>query len=169
MHRIEIKLKKNNYFYLFLSLVIFSLTSLLFAYFTQYILGYQPCPLCLYQRIPYFFLITISLITIIYKKLSKLGLILIILTIFSSILISGYHSGIERKIFTPLEICTTTQIEKNISNIDYLEFINKQKASSCSEVQFKIFYLSMADYNFIINIFVIYLLLRLIYKKDNHE
>ena len=75
MHRIEIKLKKNNYFYLFLSLVIFSLTSLLFAYFTQYILGYQPCPLCLYQRIPYFFLITISLITIIYKKLSKLGLI----------------------------------------------------------------------------------------------
>ena len=44
------KLDKNN----ILLLVLFvSIVALLSAYFIQYVLGHQPCNLCLIERIPY--------------------------------------------------------------------------------------------------------------------
>jgi disulfide bond formation protein DsbB len=136
---------------------VFAVISLGFAYFTQFVLGFEPCPLCLYQRIPYFFIIVISIIAITYKKIYKLGLILIVLAILSSILISGYHVGVERKIFSPPETCqNTNQIKENLNLEDYLKFIDNKQAISCVEPQFTIFGLSMADYNFLINLFILY-------------
>ena len=50
------------------SILAFSFLSLAIAYFIQYILGHEPCNLCLIERIPYLAsLILISLIFIINK------------------------------------------------------------------------------------------------------
>ena len=34
-------------------ILLFSVFALIFAYFIQYVLGHQPCNLCLIERIPY--------------------------------------------------------------------------------------------------------------------
>ena len=44
-------LSKKN---LFISIFLISLIALISAYFIEYILGHQPCSLCLYERIPFF-------------------------------------------------------------------------------------------------------------------
>ena len=45
-----------------------SLFALISAYFIEYILGYQPCNLCLIERIPYISVIIIITICLFFKK-----------------------------------------------------------------------------------------------------
>ena len=51
-----------------------SVFALVFAYFVEYVLGYQPCNLCLIERIPY--LLALIIIIINYKFNSKLIVVL---------------------------------------------------------------------------------------------
>ena len=62
-------------FYLFV--LIYSLIAIFFALYVEHILQYQPCKLCLYQRIPYLVAIFISFAGYSYFKNEKI-LILII-------------------------------------------------------------------------------------------
>ena len=58
----------NNNKLILNSVLAFSILSLAIAYFIQYVLGHEPCNLCLIERIPYLVsLILISLIFIINK------------------------------------------------------------------------------------------------------
>ena len=91
----NIFLNKKN-FYLFI--LFYSLSAIFFALYIEYILGYKPCKLCIYQRIPYIISIFISFVGYNYFKNDKI-LFLIIITFFLSVLISGYHYGIENNIF----------------------------------------------------------------------
>jgi disulfide bond formation protein DsbB len=164
----QFRIQENNYRLLFISIILFGSVSLLVAYFTEFVLGYKPCPLCLYQRVPYFVIIFISILSIVYKKIYKIGLIILICSIVSSIIISGYHSGVEKKIFHPLETCLKKiPLEKEVDADSYLDFIDSQESVSCTEAPFKILGLSMADYNFLINILVIYIFIMAL-KKSNH-
>ena len=56
-------LNLKNKFYLKI-IFLFSLIAIISAYFIEYILGHQPCNLCLLERIPY--VINIVLITLIF-------------------------------------------------------------------------------------------------------
>ena len=47
---------------LFLTIFLISFIALISAYFIEYVLGYQPCNLCLYERVPYFLAILILLV-----------------------------------------------------------------------------------------------------------
>ena len=56
-----IKLKKDNYLQILLFLCFIVLTT---AYIIQYVLGFQPCSLCIIERIPYALAIIIILLII---------------------------------------------------------------------------------------------------------
>jgi disulfide bond formation protein DsbB len=159
------KLRERSFFWLFIIYASFAIGCLLSAYFVEYILGYKPCALCLYQRVPYFLIIVISLISVTFKRPYKIGSALLLISIFSSIVISGYHSGVERKIFNELDSCKKDYLEPTMRVEDYLNFINKKEAVSCSDIPFKILGLSMANYNFIINIFMLYFVVNIIFNK----
>ena len=45
-------------------LLVFSVFSILFAFYVEYVLGHKPCNLCLLQRLPY--ILTIILITFLF-------------------------------------------------------------------------------------------------------
>ena len=62
------KLSKNNILLLVLFVSIFALLS---AYFIQYVLGHQPCNLCLIERIPYALSIIIIFLLINLNNLKK--------------------------------------------------------------------------------------------------
>ena len=52
------------------SILAFSFLSLAIAYFIQYVLGHEPCNLCLIERIPYLASLILISITVSYTHLT---------------------------------------------------------------------------------------------------
>ena len=154
-------------FYLKLILII-SLLSLISAYFIEYILGYQPCNLCLIERIPYVLFVFLIIINFILKINQQfLILLLIIISVFS-IAISIYHFGIEQDFFEESAICSLKREVEIISKEELLKQLN-EITISCKDVTFKIFGFSLTTINIIINLFIIALLLKLFKKYDKFK
>ena len=121
------------------------------AYFIEYILGYQPCNLCLYERIPYFLAILILLANFKYNKLEKYFILFLIIIFFIATLLSLYHLGIEQGLIEESLLCN---LEKGTNIIDKNEILKQlqQKNISCKDVAFKIFGLSLTSFNIIISL-----------------
>ena len=157
----NIFLKRKN-FYLFI--LFYSLIAIFFALYTEYILGYKPCKLCLYQRIPYIMAIFISFIGYNYFKNDKI-LILIIVIFLISVLVSGYHFGIENNIFEEFSGCAVNSLEI-VNKTELLKSLN-DKVISCKDVDFKLFGISLAGINLLFSLlFFIYSLKTLFYEKN---
>ena len=156
----NILLKKKN-FYLFI--LFYSLLAIFFALYIEYILGYEACNLCLYQRIPFLVAIFVSFIGYNYSKNDKI-LILIIIIFSISFFISGYHYGIENNIFDEFSGCVNNSL--NITNkVELLKSLNNN-IPSCKDVNFKLFGISLAGINFLLSLLiVIYSLRTLFYEK----
>ena len=75
--------KKN----LFLAIFLISFIALMSAYFIEYVLGYQPCNLCLYERTPYFLAILILLANFKYNNLEKYFIQFLIIIFFIATLL----------------------------------------------------------------------------------
>ena len=157
----NILLNKKN-FYLFV--LFYSLLAIFFALYVEHVLGYKPCKLCLYQRIPYIVSIFISFVGYNYFKNDKI-LILIVVIFSISVLISGYHYGIENNIFEEFSGCTASTLEI-IDKSELLKSLN-DNVPSCKDVNFKLFGISLAGINFLLSLLiVIYSLKILIYEKN---
>ena len=157
----NIFLNKKN-FYLFI--LFYSLSAIFFALYIEYVLGYEPCKLCIYQRIPYIISIFISFIGYNYFKNDKI-LFLIIITFLLSVLISGYHYGIENNIFEEFSGCTSNSL-KIVDKAEILNSLNESVAS-CKDAIFKLYGISLAGINFILSLLIIiYSLITLFYEKN---
>jgi len=157
----NIFLKKKN-FYLFI--LFYSLFAIFFALYVEYILQYKPCKLCIYQRVPYIIAIFISFVGYNYYKNDKI-LILIVIIFLISVLISGYHYGIEKNIFEEFSGCTSNTLEI----IDKSELLKslKENVPNCKDVNFKLFGISLAGINLLLSLLiVVYSLRTLIYEKN---
>ncbi|MDC3162862.1 disulfide bond formation protein B [Candidatus Pelagibacter sp.] len=141
-------LSKKN---LFIAIFLISLVALISAYFIEYILGYQPCDLCLYERIPYLLAILILLINYKYNKLEKYLIILLAINFSIATVLSLYHLGIEQGFIQESLLC---DLEKRADIIDKDEILKQlqQKSVSCKDVTFKIFGLSLTSFNIIISL-----------------
>ena len=143
-------------------IIIFSLSffSLIAALYVEYILGFKPCILCVYQRIPYAIAILISLSAFLIGYRNKL-LIILGLTFLAGILLSGYHVSIEKGIIEPLFSCTDENI-KALEKEEILKSLNNIQPD-CKDVDFSIFGVSLATLNFIIS-FVLTIVIVYIFK-----
>ena len=143
-------------------IIIFSLSffSLIAALYVEYILGFKPCILCIYQRIPYAIAILISLIAFLIGNRNIL-LIILGLTFLAGILLSGYHVSIEKGIIEPLFSCTGENIEA-LEKDEILKSLNNIQPD-CKDVDFSIFGVSLATLNFIIS-FVLTIVIVYIFK-----
>jgi disulfide bond formation protein DsbB len=87
------------------AVLIFSVFALITAYFIQYILGHEPCNLCLIERVPYFAGVILITLIFIFNKYEKFfSLIVGLFFIFGSI-VSFYHFGIEQGFFSESLVC----------------------------------------------------------------
>ena len=148
-------------------ILLFSVFSLIAAYFIQYVLKHQPCNLCLIERIPYFFSIIIISIFLFTKKFEKLSLIILSLIFFSATLIASYHYGIEQGFFKESLVCDLNSGNNNLSKEALLNQL-KEMPMSCKDVTFKIFGLSLATFNIFINLILCFIttILFLTYEKN---
>ena len=141
-----------------------SLLSLLVALYIEFFLDYQPCKLCIYQRVPYLIAIFITFLGFSYSK-NLLWLYVLLLIFFSSFLLSGYHVGIEQEIFKEFSGCTADSLEV-IDKNELLKILNSE-INSCKNVNFKIFGLSLATINFLLSFVIFILILKVIKNEKN--
>ena len=146
--------KINTYFKI---IFFISFISLISAFFIEYVLGHQPCNLCLIERIPYGLSIVLIILNFFQKKFEKFTVLLLILIFSFSLLISLYHFGIEQGFFEESSVCGL----KNASEIISKEELLKQlqvKNISCKDVTFRIFGFSLTAINILINLILVILL-----------
>ena len=145
----------------YLNLIFFiSSISLISAFFIEYVLGHQPCNLCLIQRAPYGLGIILIILNYFTKKNEKFIILLLILIFSFSFLISFYHFGIEQGFFEESSVCTM----KNTSNIISKEELLKQlqvRTVSCVDVTFRIFGFSLTTFNILISLILVIFLTKI--------
>ena len=156
-------LSKKN---LFTGIFLISFIALISAYFIEYILGHQPCNLCLYERIPYFLAILIVLINYKYNKLEKYIILSLAIIFLIATILSLYHLGIEQGFIQESLLC---DLEKGANILDKDEILKQlqQKNISCKDVTFQIFGLSLTSYNIIISILLTITLIRFYFGYEN--
>ena len=132
----------------FIIIFITSFFSLTVALYVEYILGFKPCILCIYQRIPYAIALLVSLIAF-FNGNKKTLLVILGLTFVASFLLSGYHVGIEKGIIEPIFSCTGDNINA-LEKEEILKSLNNIQPD-CRDVDFSLFGISLATLNFIIS------------------
>ena len=136
-------------FKIFYSLIILlSLSSICYAFFVEYILGYKPCILCKYQRAPYILALIIGLIGFV-KPSNKRVIFFIFLTFLISMTLSGYHVGIEQELYQSIFNCSDDNLSilEEGKLLESLSVINPD----CRNVNFAIFGVSLATINFVLS------------------
>ena len=137
-----------------------SLISIIFAYFIEYILGHQPCNLCLIERIPYGLSIVLIIANYIFKKNEKFLILLLILIFTFSFIISVYHYGVEQGFFKESAICGLKNAAEIISKKELLKQL-QENTISCKDVTFRIIGFSLTTINVAISLFLVILLTKI--------
>ena len=148
-------------------ILVFCIFAILAAYFVQYVLGHEPCNLCLIERIPYFFSIIIISINLFYQKFEKITLIILSLIFFTATLLSFYHFGIEQGFIKESLVCDLNGLSNELSKEALLDELKKMPVS-CKDVTFKVFGLSLATFNFFISLIISVITMKLFlnYEKN---
>ena len=154
-------------FYLKLILII-SLVSIVSAYFIEYILGYQPCNLCLIERIPYGISIILITLNYFFKKNEKFIILLLIITFCFSFAVSVYHLGIEQGLFEESAVCGLKNATGIISKEEILKQL-QEKSVSCKDVTFRIFGLSLTSINILLSLILITLLTKIFISYEKNK
>ena len=132
-------------------ILLFSIFALIAAYFIQYVLGHEPCNLCLIERIPYILTIIIISLSFVFKKYEKFFLILLSLVFIIATIVSFYHFGIEQGFIKESLVCDLSNKNSILTTEELLNELTK-KTISCKEVTFKILGLSLATINTVISL-----------------
>ena len=130
-----------------------SIIALVSAFFIEYILGHQPCNLCILERIPYLLAIIVVLLNYKFIQFEKFFILLLAIIFLAGTILSLYHLGIEWGFIEESLVCDL----KNGSNLLSKEEILKQlqeKSVSCKDVTFKILGLSLTSYNILISLLI---------------
>ena len=139
---------------LFLNLILYvSFVALLSAFFIEYILGHQPCNLCILERIPYVIAIVIILLNYKFSQFEKIFLVLLVIVFLTATILSVYHFGIEQGFIEESLVCDLKNGSEATSKEEILKQLQEQKVS-CKDVTFKIFGLSLTTYNIVISILI---------------
>jgi disulfide bond formation protein DsbB len=149
-------------------ILLFSIFALLTAYFIQYVLGHQPCNLCLIERVPYILTIIIITLTLIFKKFEKICLIILALVFVSAMFISIYHVGIEQGFINESLVCDLKNKSGSSTTEGLLKEL-KEKTISCKDVTFKIFGLSLATINSIISLILSIITTKIFFNYEKNK
>lgn len=131
------------------------------AYGSQYIGGLSPCAMCWWQRYAHFVAIGLAVAAFVLPG-KRLWVALAGLAILASGLIGGYHAGVEYGWFKGLTECTSLV---SFGGGDPLAAILNAPIIRCDVVQWKIFGISLAGFNFIFSVLGVGLVFGLLRKK----
>ena len=153
----------------YLKIILFiSLFSLISAFFIEYILGHQPCNLCLIQRIPYGLSIILIIFNFFLRKNIQFIILLLILIFSFSLILSFYHFGIEQGFFEESAVCGVKDASNIISKEELLKQL-QEKTVSCKDVTFKILGFSLTTINILISLILVFLLTKIFNNYEKYK
>jgi disulfide bond formation protein DsbB len=144
---------------LFKLLAPLALAPLIVAYGAQYY-GMEPCQLCIYQRLPYWIISIVCIASVFFdNKLKFCGYLLIMLSLICSVLLAGFHFGVEHRWIAYHSSCTFSQAN---SLAEYKQIIASAALVACDVPTAFFLNISMAGWNLVYSVslmlFYIYLL-----------
>ena len=148
---------------IFYGIFFFSIISTLFAFYLQYVLGHAPCKLCIYQRVPYYLIIAIGLINLLFNKYLKFSLFLISILLLSELLISGYHT-LSTFGFVEYTGCESATLPTDINQLKEA-LLNDSLVVTCSNANLKFFGIPLSFYNTLFSAFFLLIIIINAYKK----
>ena len=158
--------QKNNIILIIIFFII--LLSIISALIIEHVLGHQPCNLCLYERIPYFFSALLMIKIFFFKKYEKITLLILFLVFISSSLLAFYHFGIEQGFFNESFVCNVENQSKILSKEQLLTELY-QNVVHCKDVTFRILGLSLAAINTILSIVLSIIFLKLFFNYGSNS
>ena len=126
------------------------------AWFFQLVLGVLPCPLCLYERIPYYVGIPLAIILAFLgtdprrSTLARLLLLLLAAIFIFATGLGAYHAGMEWGFWQGPTSCSGAQLPRNSG--DLLSAMNRTQVVPCDKVQWSFLGISLAGYNALISV-----------------
>ena len=144
---------KNSKNLLIKFIFLVSIIALVSAFFIEYILGHQPCNLCILERIPYLLAIIVVLLNYKFIQFEKFFILLLIIIFFAGTILSIYHLGIEQSFIEESLVCDLKSGSNLLSKEEILKQL-QEKSISCKDVTFKIFGLSLTSYNILISLLI---------------
>jgi len=115
------------------------------AYYFQYVLGYQPCALCLWQRWPYYLGIPLAVLGALTGR--REFLLLATLLFAGNALLGLYHAGIEWKFWPGPASCSSGVVT---SSGDLLSDLKHTRIVPCDQASWRLLGLSFAGWNMVI-------------------
>jgi disulfide bond formation protein DsbB len=140
-----------------LAVFVLSFATLAGAWYFQFVLGYQPCHLCLIQRIPYYIVIPLSLVLTIAARaktpraLIATGLVALLIAALCSAALGAYHAGVEWAFWNGPSDCTGPLINLN-SGGSLLDQLNSIHVAPCDKAAWRLLGISLAGYNVLISL-----------------
>ena len=144
-----------------------SIIALASAFFIEYILGHQPCNLCILERIPYLLALIIILLNYKFIHFEKYFLLTLTLIFLVATALSLYHFGIEQGFIKESLVCDLNNYTNLLTKEDILKQL-QQKNVSCQDVTFKIFGLSLTSYNIFISLVISFSTAKIYFYYDKN-
>ena len=155
-------INSKNIFFL---AVLFSTFAILSAFFMQYVMGHAPCKLCTYQRIPYYIIILIGLITFFFPKIIKLTSFLLIFLLLAEFLVSNYHTLSTYEIIS-YSGCQSAEIPSDINQLKEA-LMSDTLIVNCSNANLKYFGIPLSIYNSFFSLMFLIVIVFNAYKEKN--
>jgi disulfide bond formation protein DsbB len=144
---------KNSKNLLIKFIFLVSIIALVSAFFIEYVLGHQPCNLCVLERIPYLLAIIVLLLNYKFIQFEKFFMLLLTIIFLTGTALSLYHLGIEQGFIQESLVCDIKSGSNLLSKEEILKQL-QEKNVSCKDVTFKIFGLSLTSYNILISLLI---------------
>ena len=157
-------INSKNIFYLAVLFSIFAISS---AFFMQYVLGHDPCKLCTYQRIPYYIIILIGLITFLFPKIIKITSFLLIFLLLAEFLASNYHTLSTFEVIS-YSGCQSAEIPSDI-NVLKEALMSDTLNVNCSNANLKYFGIPLSIYNSFFSLMFLIVIVFNAYKEKNQK
>jgi disulfide bond formation protein DsbB len=158
---------KNNKNLLIKLILLISIIALISAFFIEYILGHQPCNLCILERIPYFLAIIVILLNYKFIEFEKFFILFLIIIFLFGTVLSLYHLGIEQGLIQESLVCDLKSGSNLLSKEEILKQL-QEKSVSCKDVTFKLFGLSLTSYNILISILITFSAGKIYFNYDKN-
>ena len=144
---------KNSKNLLIKFIFLISIIALVSAFFIEYILGHQPCNLCILERSPYLLAIIVVLLNYKFIQFEKFFILLLTIIFLFGTVLSLYHLGIEQGLIQDSLVCDLKSGSNLLSKEEILKQL-QEKSVSCKDVTFKMFGLSLTNYNILISLLI---------------
>ena len=141
-------------------IIVVGLATILGAWAFQLIGGYQPCALCLEERLPYYVGVPLALVAMLAAAsgakptVPRMFLMVAGLVFAYNVYLGGYHAGAEWGWWPGPTDCAATG-DGVSGTTDILAELETIKVVSCTEVQWRFLFLSFAGWNVVISLLLV--------------